>query len=70
MTRKMQTVGATPKRVSITDQPKRRIDPTELARLLGANPCEEYSGENRNLIDLAETGTKLLVKSKTSEGQT
>jgi len=38
MAEKINIVGAKPKKIEVADQPKRRIDPAELAAALDANP--------------------------------
>jgi len=57
MAKKIEFVGAKPKKIEIVDLPKRRIEPAELAAALGANPTGGQSAGNLDLIALAELGT-------------
>src|SRR6266404_5926489 len=69
MTKKIEIVGAKPKKIEITDKLKRRIEPAELAAALGANLAGQRSGGNLDLIDLAELGTLLLSRLRSSRGR-
>jgi hypothetical protein len=69
MAKKIEIVGAKPKKVEIVDQPKRRIEPSELAAALGANPAGGQTAGNLDLISLAEIGTQLLGRLRSSGGR-
>jgi hypothetical protein len=69
MAKKIQIVGATPKKIEVVDQPKRRIDPAELAGALGANPSGQQAPGNLDPIGLAELGTQLLDRLRSSGGR-
>jgi hypothetical protein len=69
MAKRIQIVGAKPKRIEVLDQPRRRIDPAELAAALGANPTAGQSAEHLDLITLAELGTQLLDRLRSSGGR-
>ena len=69
MAKKITIVGARPKRVQILNQPKRRIDPAELAVGLGAAPCGEQVSGFLDPIALAELGTQLLQRLRSSGGR-
>ena len=69
MAKKVNVIGAKPKLIRVIDKPKRRIEPAELAAALGAEPCAEYMGENLDLISLAEIGTQLLRRLRSSGGR-
>jgi len=69
MAKKIEIVGAKPKKVEILDQPKRRIEPAELAAALGANPASRQTGGDLDLIALAEIGTQLLHRLRSSGGR-
>ena len=60
MVKRIDVVGARPKKIEIVDRPKRRIDPAELAAALGANLIGPRTSGNLDPIDLAELGTQLL----------
>ncbi len=69
MAKKVNIVGAQPKCVRIVDQPRRRIEPAELAAALGAEPGGERLGANLDPISLAELGTQLLARLRSSGGR-
>lgn len=69
MAKKIEIVGAKPKRIKIVDQPKQRIDPQDLAEALGADPRGEQAPFNLDLIGLAELGTQLLHRLRSSGGR-
>jgi hypothetical protein len=69
MAKKIQIVGAKPKKIEVVDQPKRRIDPAELAAALGANPSGQPAPGNLDPIGLAELGTQLLDRLRSSGGR-
>lgn len=69
MAKKINIVGARPKKVQILNQPKRRIDPAELAAGLGASPCGEQVSGFLDPIALAELGTQLLRRLRSSGGR-
>lgn len=68
MAKKIAIVGAKPRKIDILDQPKRPIDPAELAAALGANPSTQVPG-NLDPIGLAELGTQLLNRLRSSGGR-
>src|SRR5260370_6799520 len=68
MAKKINITGRQPKRIGVVDKPQRRIEPAELAAALGAEPCAERVGENLDLISLAELGTQLLRRLRSSGG--
>src|SRR5438128_12692668 len=69
MAKKVNVIGTQPKRVRVADQPSRRIEPAELAAALGAEPCGERIGANLDPISLAELGTALLRRLRSSGGR-
>ncbi len=69
MAKKINITGRQPKRIRVVDKPQRRIEPAELAAALGAEPCAERVGENLDLISLAELGTQLLRRLRSSGGR-
>jgi hypothetical protein len=69
MAKKVNVIGAKPKRVRLVDQPIRRIEPAELAAALGAEPCAERLGANLDPISLAELGTELQRRLRSSGGR-
>lgn len=50
-------IGNQPKRVRVTDTPRRRIEPAEVAFALGATPTGEWIGANLDPISVAELVT-------------
>ncbi len=66
---KIKIVGAKPRKVVILDQPKRRIDPTELADALGAKSTGLQVAGDLDPIALAELGTQLLNRLRSSGGR-
>jgi hypothetical protein len=69
MAKKIDIVGAKPRKVEILDRPRRRIDPAELAEALGAKPTGRPAPGNADLMDLAELGTQLLDRLRSSGGR-
>jgi hypothetical protein len=69
MAKRINIIGAKLKRIEILDQPKRRIDPAEIAEGLGAAPCGEQISGKLDLIGLAEIGTQLLSRLRSSGGR-
>src|SRR5438093_150127 len=69
MAKKITIVGAQPKKIGVVDQPKRRIEPAELAAALGANPCGRQASGDLDPIALAELGTQLLHRLRSSGGR-
>jgi len=69
MAEKINIVGAKPKKIEVADQPKRRIDPAELAAALGANPIGPRVTGSVDPIALAELGTQLLHRLRSSGGR-
>jgi hypothetical protein len=69
MAKKINIIGAKPKRIQIVNQPKLRLDPAEIAEGLGAAPCSERIPGNLDLIGLAELGTQLLARLRSSGGR-
>jgi hypothetical protein len=69
MARKINIVGARPKKIEVVDQPKRRINPAELAAALGANPSGRQAPGSLDPIALAELGTQLLDRLRSSGGR-
>jgi hypothetical protein len=69
MAKKINIVGANPKKIEVVDRPKRRIEPEELAAALGANPCGQQISGDLDPIALAELGTQLLDQLRSSGGR-
>ena len=69
MASKTDIVGAKPKKIDIVDQPKRRIDPGQLAVALGAKPIGQQVSGDLDPIGLAELGTQLLNRLRSSGGR-
>jgi hypothetical protein len=69
MAKKIQVVGAKPKKITIVDQPKRRIDPSAFAAALGAQPGGLQVGTDVDPVALAELGTQLRNRLRSSGGR-
>ncbi|MCI0640803.1 MAG: hypothetical protein L0Y72_02440 [Gemmataceae bacterium] len=69
MAKKINIIGAKPKRIQIVNQPKPRLDPAEIAEGLGATPCGDRTPQNLDLISLAELGTQVLTRLRSSGGR-
>ncbi len=69
MAGKISIVDAKPKKIEIADQPKRRVDSAELAAALGANPKGAQAIGELDPINLAELGTQLLLRLRSSDGK-
>jgi hypothetical protein len=69
MAKKIRIVGTSAKKVQILNQAKPRIDATELALGLGAAPCGEKASGFLDPIALAELGTQLLRRLRSSGGR-
>jgi len=69
MAKRVNIVGVQPKRLRVVDKPARRIQPTELAASLGAQPRGERMGANHDPISLAEIGTELQRRLRSSGGR-
>ncbi len=69
MAEQVHIVGAKPRLITVVDQPKRRIEPAELAAALGANPRGHRSPANLDLIGLAELGSQLLNRLRSGGGK-
>jgi hypothetical protein len=69
MAKKITVVGARPKKIEVIDRPKRRIPPAEFAASLGANPSGEQAPGGLDPIGLAELGTQLLERLRSSGGR-
>ncbi|SRR6266446_4040512 len=69
MAKKINIVGAKPKKIEVVDQPKRRLAPAELAAALGANPNGKQVPGNLDPIGLAELGTQLQYRLRSSGGR-
>jgi len=69
MPKKVYITGAKPKRIRVTDKPQRRIEPADVAAALGAEPCAERIEANLDPISLAELGTQLLRRLRSTGGR-
>jgi hypothetical protein len=69
MGKRIEIVGAKPKKIEIVDRPKRRIEPQELARALGAAMTRRQVAPNLDLISLADLGTQLVQRLRSSGGR-
>jgi hypothetical protein len=69
MAKKVNIADQQSKRVRVVDKPPRRIEPAELAEALGAESGGEHIGANLDLISLAELGTKLQGRLRSSGGR-
>jgi len=69
MAKKINIIGARPKRIQIVNQPRPRVDTAEVAEGLGATPRGERIPGDLDLIDLAELGTRLLARLRSSGGR-
>src|SRR4051812_8171216 len=69
MARKINIIGANPKRIEVADQPKRRIEPAELADALGAHPEGQQVAGILDPVSLAELGSQLLQRLRSSGGR-
>jgi len=69
MAKKINIVGAKPRKIEVVDQAKRRIDPEELARALGANPVGQQVSGSLDPMALAELGTQLRERLRSSGGR-
>ena len=66
MAKKINIIGAKPKRIEIVNPPRPRLDPAEITEGLGATPCGERIPGNLDPIDLGELGTQLLARLRSS----
>ncbi len=69
MAKKIDLVGAKPKKVEVADQPKRRIDPAGLGAALGATPSGPPALGDLDPLVLAELRTQLLNRLRSSGGR-
>jgi hypothetical protein len=69
MTKRIEVVGSQPKKIKLIDQPKRRIEPSELAAALGAKPVAKVDPGSLDLIALADLGTALLQRLRSTGGR-
>lgn len=69
MAKKINIVGSKPRKIKVADQPKRRVDPAEFAAALGANPSGQQAPGELDPIALAELGTQLLNRLRSSGGR-
>jgi hypothetical protein len=69
MAKRVNVVGAKPKEIKVADQSKRRIEPEELAAALGANPSGAPCQSDMDPIALAEFGTQLINRLRSSGGR-
>ena len=69
MAKKVKVIGTQPKRVRVVDRPQRRIEPSELAAALGAEPCGERFSGQLDPISLAEIGNELLKRRRSTGGR-
>jgi hypothetical protein len=69
MARKINLIGASPKKIEVADQSRRRIEPAEVAAALGANPSGAQAPGNLDLLALGELGTQLLNRLRSSGGR-
>jgi hypothetical protein len=69
MGKKINVVGAKPKKIEVMDRPKRRIEAAELAATLGAERCGQSAPGPLDPIALADLGTQLLHRLRSSGGR-
>lgn len=69
MAKKVNVIGAQPKRIRVLDKPRRRIEPGELASRLGARMVGHYLGSNLDPISIAELATRLMQRLRSSGGR-
>jgi len=69
MAKKIEIVGAKPRKIEVVDKPKRRIEPSDLAVALGANTAGGQTAANLDLVALADLGTQLLGRLRSSGGR-
>jgi hypothetical protein len=69
MAKKIDIVGAKPKKIEIVDKPKRRISPEEFAGALGATSLGPQISGDLDPIALAELGMQLLNRLRSSGGR-
>ncbi len=69
MGKRIDIIGVRPKKLDVLDQSKRRIDPPELAAALDANPTGQRASLSLDPIALAELGTQLLHRLRSSGGR-
>jgi hypothetical protein len=69
MAKKIKIIGARPRKIKVTDRPKRRIEPVELATALGASPTGQQVEGDLDPIALADLGTQLLHRLHSSGGR-
>lgn len=69
MAKKLVVIGAKPKKIKVVDQPKRRLDPADLAAALGANPDGQPTHGISDPLALAEVGAQLLARLRSSGGR-
>jgi hypothetical protein len=69
MADKINIVGAKPRKIKVIDKPRRRIEPQEVAAALGADPNGQKVLGNLDPISLAELGSQLLHRLRSSGGR-
>lgn len=69
MPKRIEIVGAKAKRIKNKSQSRRHIDSTELAAALGANLADRQVAGNLDPIALADLGTQLLSRLRSSGGR-
>jgi hypothetical protein len=69
MAKKITIVGAKPRKLEIVDRPRRRIDPAELGAAIDAEPCGRLGTRSIDPLTLAELGTQLLQRLRSSGGR-
>jgi len=69
MAKKITILGAKPRKIEIVDQPRRRVDPAELGAAIDAEPCGRLGTGSLDPLTLAELGTQLLQRLRSSGGR-
>ena len=69
MAKKSNIGGKALERIEITDPALPRVEPTEFAQALGAEPCGEVRSNHLDLISLGELGNELIKRLRSTGGR-
>jgi len=69
MTKRIEIIGAQPKKVQVVDQSRPGVDASLLANAIGAEQCGEFVTGKLDPISLVELGTELLRRLRSSGGR-
>lgn len=69
MSKRVNIVGAKPKKVHLRDHPQRKIDPAVVAAAAGASLIGRRDARQIDLLGLADVGTELLARLRSTGGR-